>query len=97
MLGDRAGLAGGLGVSCAEPALVDAASAASRAAVRTFSTMRTWRSAPCATSPTAPAISSTARPVSSDVVAICCDALPTVAALVDTSPIISASCARMRL
>ena len=41
---------------------------------RVDSTMRTWRSAPWATSATAEAISPTARPASSEVDAICCEA-----------------------
>ncbi len=44
---------------------------------RASPTVRTWRSAPAATSPTAEAISLTARPDSSEVVAICCDAAAT--------------------
>ena len=51
--------------------------------------MRTWRSAPCATSVTAEAISSIARVVSSDVLAICCDAADTVPAECETWPIVS--------
>ena len=69
-------------VSRAVSALADAARAASWTAARVDSTIRTWRSAPCATSPTAEAISPTARPASSDVAAICCDAEETVPALV---------------
>ena len=52
------------------------------------STIRTWRSAPWATSPTACAISPTAFPASSDEVAICCDDELSVAAAPETSPII---------
>ena len=48
-----------------------AATAVSSALTRAPSTVRTWRSAPCATSPTACAISPTARPASSEVLAIC--------------------------
>ena len=49
------------------------------------------RSAPCATSVTAAAISDTARPVSSDVAAICWEAAATVPAPSDSSAIVSAS------
>ena len=72
-------------------ALEDAARAAPWTAVRVDSTIRTWRSAPCATSLRADAISPTARPVSSEVVAICCEADETVPALSDSSPTIPAS------
>ena len=51
--------------------------------------MRTWRSAPWATSVTAWAISPTARPASSDVAAICCDADDTVWVPRATSPMSS--------
>ena len=57
--------------------------------------MRTWRSAPAATSPTAEAISPVALPASSDVDAICCEAADTVPALWDTSPISAPSCVRI--
>ena len=67
-------------------ALSSAALAASWIACRVDSTMRTWRSAPCATSLTAAAISPTALPVSSDVAAICCEVLLSAPALRATSP-----------
>ena len=82
-------------VSRADSALSEAISAACWAASRTASTIRTWRSDPEATSPTAEAISCTARPVSSLVPAISSDAVETVAAVVATSPIISPRRARM--
>src|SRR3954468_15340715 len=59
------------------------------------STARTWRSAPWATSPTADAISPTARPASSEVVAICCDAADSDCAEFDTLPTSPPSCARV--
>ncbi len=59
--------------------------------------MRTWRSAPWATSLTAEAISPTARPASSDVAAICCDAEETVPADSDTCPIMALSASRVAL
>ncbi len=59
--------------------------------------MRTWRSAPAATSDIAEAISPTARPASSEVEAICSDADDTVPALSDTSRRTSPSCARIAL
>jgi hypothetical protein len=58
-------------VSCAVVADAPAARAASAAEARADSTTRTCCSAPWATSVTAEAISSIARVVSSDVVAIC--------------------------
>ena len=84
-------------VSRAVSALRLAAVAASWTASRVVSTMRTWRSAPCATSLTAEAISPTARPASSEVDAICCEADDTVPALAETSPISEPSSARMSL
>jgi hypothetical protein len=60
-------------------------------------TERTWRSAPCATSFTVVAISPIARPVSSKVVAICCEAAATLAELCAISARILATLARMRL
>ena len=74
-----------------------AAVAASCTASRVVSTIRTWRSAPCATSLTAEAISPTARPASSEVDAISCDADDTVPALAETSPISVPSCERISL
>ncbi|MEA2267392.1 MAG: hypothetical protein QOC64_2 [Solirubrobacteraceae bacterium] len=67
--------------------------------VATFasSTERTWRSAPSATPPTPSAISPTARPVSSEIVAICCEAEPSVAAVSETWPIIAPSAPRVSL
>ena len=53
-------------VTSALSALALAAREASWTALRVFSTIRTWRSAPCATSLTAEAISPTARPASSE-------------------------------
>jgi hypothetical protein len=74
LLGDSAGLVGGAGRllggvgglrrgggDALDEGLADA-------------TLRTWRSAPMATSLTALAISPTARPASSEVEAICCEA-----------------------
>ncbi len=60
----------------------------SSAAVRVVSTACTCCVAPRATSPTASAISATARPASSEVAAICWDAELTDAADTDTCPII---------
>ena len=57
--------------------------------------MRTWRSAPWATSLTAEAISPTARPASSEVDAICCEAEATVPAPPATSASTSLSWARI--
>ena len=74
-----------------------AAVAASARPHASVSTMRTWRSAPCATSPTAPAISPTARPASSEVDAISCEADATVPALFETWPISEPSCPRISL
>ena len=59
--------------------------------------MRTWRSAPWATSPTALAISLTARPVSSEVEAISCEAEDTDPAPFATSIITVLRPARMSL
>ena len=59
--------------------------------------MRTCRSAPCATSVTAWAISPTARPASSEVAAICCEAEDTVPADIETSPISALSASRVAL
>ena len=84
-------------VAVAVSALALAARAASWTASRVVSTMRTWRSAPCATSETAEAISPTARPASSEVDAISCEAEATVAAPSATSAITALSCARMAL
>ena len=58
-------------VAAATSALVWAERAAPSTASRVTSTRRTWRSAPAATSPTASAISVTARPVCWEVPAIC--------------------------
>jgi hypothetical protein len=82
-------------VTLADSALAVAARAASWTASRVDSTMRTWRSAPCATSVTAAAISPTARPASSDVAAICCEAEATVPAPAATSLITVLSSVRM--
>ena len=57
--------------------------------------MRTWRSAPCATSLTAWAISPAARPASSEEDATCWEAALTDSALLDTSPISVPSCSRI--
>jgi hypothetical protein len=57
--------------------------------------MRTWRSAPWATSVTAEAISPTARPASSDVAAISWEAEATVPAPAATSLMTPLSCVRM--
>ena len=73
------------------------AAATSAVSSRASSTERTWRSAPCATSPTVVAISPIARPVSSEVVAICWEAAATLAELCAISPRIVATRARMRL
>ena len=73
LLGGAGGLLGALGARRGPPRRPRAA------ASRAVSTMRTWRSAPWATSPTADAISPTARPASSEVEAICCDAAASVA------------------
>ncbi len=71
-----------------------AAAAVSSAATRAASTMRTWRSAPAATSPTALAISPTARPASSDVEAISCEAAESVPEVVVTWPMRAARASR---
>jgi hypothetical protein len=74
-----------------------ATSAVASVELLAVSTMRTCRSAPDATSETAFAISPTARPASSEVDAICCDALeswPAATSICPTSPV---SWARMRL
>ncbi len=85
-------------VAVAVSALALAARAASWTASRVDSTMRTWRSAPWATSVTAEAISPTARPASSEVDAICCEAEATVPApLGDLGRARSLSCARIAL
>ena len=84
-LGDPVGLLAASAVAVADSALSAAARAASWTASRVDSTMRTWRSAPWATSVTAEAISSTARPASSEVDAICWEAEETVLAPVATS------------
>jgi len=60
-------------------------------------TICTWRSAPCATSPTAFAISPTARPASSEVDAICAEAAATLVEPFRTVEIVSASLARIVL
>jgi hypothetical protein len=60
-------------------------------------TARTWRSVPAATSPTAWAISLTARPVSSDTAAICWEADETVEAVPATWPMRPASASREAL
>src|SRR4051812_5957199 len=82
-------------VSCALPVLMALAVATSSEATFACSTARTWRSAPSATSLTAEAISPTARPASSDVVAICCDAAETLPADDETSPIRAARLLRL--
>ena len=69
----------------AADALAAAASLASGA--RVDSTIRTWRSAPWATSVTALAISPTARPASSEEAATCAEPADTSPALRETSPI----------
>ena len=84
-------------VSCAFCAPAELAEATSSVASLACSTARTWRSAPWATSPTAEAISPTARPASSEVVAICCDAADSDCAEDDTLPTSSPSCARVAL
>ena len=84
-------------VASAVSALADAAREASWTALRVFSTIRTWRSAPCATSVTADAISPTARPASSEAWAICCEAEETLPELCESSPIRAASCSRIWL
>ena len=84
-------------MAVAVSALSAAARAASWTASRVDSTMRTWRSAPWATSVTAEAISSTARPASSEVDAICCEAEETVLAPLATSVRTSLSWARIAL
>src|SRR3954468_11377085 len=84
-------------VSCALPALAALAVTTSSEASLACSTARTWRSAPWATSPTADAISPTARPASSEVVAICCEAADRVCADDDTLPTSDPSCARVSL
>ena len=73
-------------VSCALAADSATACPTSSAERRADSTMRTCRSAPLATSPMAFAISPTARPASSEVDAICCDADEMVAATVAVWP-----------
>ena len=84
-------------VARAVTALAAAARAASCTADRVDSTSLTCRSAPCATSFTAAAMSPTARPASCDVAAICWEAADTVPAFRDTVPISSASDARIAL
>jgi len=79
------------------PAETPAARAASAAEPRADSTTRTWVSAPLATSVTAEAISSIARPASPDVAAICCDAAETVPAKLETSLIVALRRVRMAL
>ena len=75
--------------ACAAPARAD--SATSSPTARTDSTARTWRSPPDATSPTAAAISPTARPASSEVAARFDDASLSVPAVWETSPTMSRS------
>ena len=78
---------GGVGASPARSARsAELADATSSVASLACSTARTWRSAPWATSPTAEAISPTARPASSEVVAICCEAADSDCAEPDTLP-----------
>ena len=79
----------------AAPARAD--SATSSPTARTDSTARTWRSPPVATSPTATAISPTARPASSDVAARLLDASVSVPAVCETSPTIVAQARVHRL
>ena len=67
-------------------ALTPAARAASCTASRVDSTIRTWRSAPWATSETAEAISPTARPASWEVAAMSREALPRLVAVRSTWP-----------
>ncbi len=67
------------------------------AALRAPSIIRTWRSAPEATSVTAPAISPTARPASSEVVAICWEAALTSPAELATGRSASARPSVMRV
>ena len=74
-----------------------AASVVSLADVRVSSIMRAWRSAPAATSPTAFAISSTARPASFEDVAICSEALDSRAVAADTSEMTDETFSVMRL
>ena len=81
--------------ACSAPARAD--SATSSPTARTDSTARTWRSPPVATSPTAAAISPTARPASSDVAARLLDASVSVPAVCETSPTIVAQALGHRL
>ena len=74
-------------MATAAAALAEAAALASSTAPRVDSTMRTWRSAPWATSVTALAISPTARPASSEEAATCCEPAETLPALRETAPI----------
>ena len=95
VLGDRRVSWATCAASSARLGALCAARAASAAVARVVSTIRTWRSAPCATSVTAWAISPTARPASSDVAAICCEADDTVPADIETSPISELSASRL--
>ena len=58
---------------------------------------RTWSSAPAATELTAWAISPTARPVSSDVLAICCEAIESCSEVLPISRSIPATLSRVEL
>jgi len=66
-----------------------AAAPVSSADIRAWSTMCTWRPAPSAISLMAAAISLTARPASSEVVATCCDDAVSPVAASATCPTIS--------
>ena len=97
LTGDLAGVLGGLGGRRRGLGARGGGGVASCTASRVDSTIRTWRSAPWATSVTALAISPTARPASSEELATCWEPAETFAALRETSPISTPSWSHIAL